>query len=404
MRPESPSSPDPRIDDLTRRIAAIEERLGIVQHAEAIDRVSHLKQAAREFPSIPTHPPVAPGPPVAPPLAADETGVFEAIVPPAATPPAVAAAPPVAAPVRAAVRTAPAFNLEKFVGLRLFAAVGALGLVIGVVLFLKLAIDSGWLRMPPAARCVSRGGFRVRVAGRGEIARRKTRARIGRPFGRGHRHDLRRSVVRVLEVRTGQRSRCVRAARGIIGRWHCGCRAGQPVERGNRLAGGRVPGPNHRGERGFRADCLPSYLLALVALGLGLSALRPKPFRPLRAIVWWATAVFGTGAAFGAADAGQPLVSLAFLGLFWGAVHAELWHATRGVSRADDSPPVRATPWRTARPIITTFGTTMWCARSASGHWSGPRPRCRDAGLVGHGGLLLACGAIALVLAGNLRA
>lgn len=406
MRPESPSSPDPRIDDLMRRIAAIEERLGIVQSADALDRLSHLKRAAREAQRIPAHPPVAPAPPVSPPRSADETGVYEAIVPPAATPPAVAAAPPVAAPVRAAVSTAPAFNLEKFVGLRLFAAVGALGLVIGVVLFLKLAIDSGWLRMPPMARCVSAAVFGFVLLGAGEIARRKINALASAGLsaaGIGTIYGAVWFAFSKFEL-VGQA--------GAFGLLAASSALGIAVAaRANLLSvaivslAGAYLAPIIAATEDPAPIVFPSYLLALVALGLGLSALRPKPFRPLRAIVWWATAVFGTGAAFGAADAGQPLISLAFLGLFWGAVHAELWHATRGVSRADDSPPVRATPWRKARPIITTFGTTMWCGAVGvwSLEWTAPGAVALPDWSV-TAALLLACGAIALVLAGNLRA
>ncbi|MBX3407477.1 MAG: DUF2339 domain-containing protein [Phycisphaeraceae bacterium] len=409
MRPESPSSPDPRIDDLMRRIAEIEKRLGIVQSPEALDRQSHQRRDAREAQRISAHPPVVTAPPIAPPRAADETGVFEAIVPPvapAATPPAVAVVPPVAAPARAAVRTVPAFNLEKFIGLRLFAAVGALGLVIGAVLFLKLAIDSGWLRMPPAARCVSAAVFGFALLGAGEIARRKISALASAGLsaaGIGTIYGAVWFAFSKFELVSEAGAFGLLAASSALG-IAVAARANLLSVAIVSLAGAYLA-PIIAATEDPAPIVFPSYLLALVALGLGLSALRPRPFRPLRAIVWWATAVFGTGAAFGAADAGQPLISLAFLGVFWVAVHAELWHATPGAPRADDAPPARATPWRKARPIITTFGTTMWCGAVGvwSLGWTAPGAVALPEWSV-TAALLLACGAVALVLAGNLRA
>lgn len=407
MRPDSTPSHDPRIDELSRRIAAIEERLGMAAPPARSDRPAIDHQAAHTSQRVSVHPPLAPAPAVVPPTFSDQTGGLEAIAPPPApnTAPPVFA-PPVFAPPRAAPRAAPSFNLEKFVGLRLFTAVGALGLVIGVVLFLKLAIDSGWLRMPPAARCVGAAAFGFVLLGLGEVARRRisalasaglSAAGIGTIYG----------AVWVAYARfelVGDAGAFVLLAASSALGIAVAARANLLSVAIVSLAGAYLA-PIIAATEDPAPVVFPAYLLALVALGLGLSALRPRPFRPMRALVWWATVVLGTGAAFVAADAGQPLISLAFLALFWAAVHAELWHATRGGTARGDDPPRRGVPWRTARPILTTFGTTMWCAAVGvwSLGWAGSAVATPPDWSV-TAALVLGSGAIALVLAGNLRA
>lgn len=408
MQPDSRPQTDPRIDDLLRRIAAIEERLGIAPPPAAmLDRLSQLKQSAREA-AQPPAPPSAPAPPVAP----DETGVFEAIIGPPVAPPMNAAAsspaPPLAPPLpaRPAPRHAPAFSLEKFIGIRMFAAVGAIGLVIGVVLFLKLAIDNGWLRMPASVRCLSAVGFGFVLLALGELARRKinaiasaglSAAGIGMIYGAAWFAYARFHLVgeagafamlaaaSLLGVFVAARANLVSVAIvSLVGAYLA------PI-----IANAPDPAP----------IVYPLYLLALLGLGLGLSALRATPFRPLRGIVWWATVLFGTGAVFYAAYKDQPLIGLAFLAIFWAAVHAEIWHSTRSAQAHDGPPPARGITWRVARPIITTFGTTMWCA--AIGVWSLASTRTPDIGPPGWSVtalLVLGSGAIAFILAGNLRA
>ncbi len=64
--------------------------------------------------------------------------------------------------------------LERLVGGRWFAAIGSIVVVIGLGLFLKLAIDEGWLaRIPPAVKCWAVAGFGLALLGVGEVLHRR---------------------------------------------------------------------------------------------------------------------------------------------------------------------------------------------------------------------------------------
>ena len=77
---------------------------------------------------------------------------------------------------------------------------------------------------------------------------------------------------------------------------------------------------------------LPVYLLALLAVGLALSAWRGQPFRVLRPLVWWGTVLLGT---FWTLTAGldEPDIALGFVAVFWAAVHVELGLSARASKR-----------------------------------------------------------------------
>jgi uncharacterized membrane protein len=78
-------------------------------------------------------------PPLTPPALAADSAKFRPLPPPPTNRP-----PP---PSQPAV-TAPPFDWEKLVGVRLFSAVAGVALVIAAIFFLKYSIDSGWLQPP----------------------------------------------------------------------------------------------------------------------------------------------------------------------------------------------------------------------------------------------------------------
>src|ERR1043165_5952238 len=69
-----------------------------------------------------------------------------------------------------------ASDFEQAVGSRWLAWAGALIVIAGIGLFVKYAYDQGWIRVPPAMRCMARAAFGVTLLGMGEFLRRKVNA------------------------------------------------------------------------------------------------------------------------------------------------------------------------------------------------------------------------------------
>ncbi len=99
--------------------------------------------AAVPPPPTPTPTPsLADAPPLLPPV----ISALPPITPPAPAPVARPVAVPVPSPVAAPRATAkPAFNLEQFMGAKLFAWIGGLALLLCVAFFIKLSFDNGWI-------------------------------------------------------------------------------------------------------------------------------------------------------------------------------------------------------------------------------------------------------------------
>lgn len=107
---------------------------------------------------------------------------------------------------------------------------------------------------------------------------------------------------------------------------------------------------------------MPLYMLALLSLGLALSAVRPVPFRALRYVVLLGTIALGSGWVYATSRA-YPYHVLAFLALAWGAMHAELVLGSRRVSEAVGVGPRETSGGlarRLASPLLISFGATAW--------------------------------------------
>jgi len=350
-------------------------------------------------------PPIAPSlaPPVAPPIALPVGSAFSPPRTPAVAPPVA----PVFVPAptgRSGRAPKPKMGLESLIGGKFFAAAGAIVVVIGVVMFFKLALDRGWFSMPPAFRCLAAAGFGALLLGAGEWARRKinavasaglSAAGIATMYGAAW---AAYGFFHIVDAPLGFLLLAAAAAIGIV----VALRAGLVSVAIVSLLGAYLA-PLIASAQQPSALVMPAYLFALLVLGLALSARRPRPFRALRGVVWWGTVLLGTVSVFYAAGQGQALIGIGFLALVWAAVHAELWYGARKAPEAVGEVAPGGVSWRAARPVLSTFATTMWAAgigvwslSNASGGVAPPDWWVTGAFAVG-------AGVVAMILAGNLR-
>lgn len=273
------------------------------------------------------------------------------------TPPPVIAKPAPAPPRRAAAPKPkrPTWSWEQLVGGKLFAALGALVVVTGLALFLKLAYDYGWLnQISGAGKCLIGASFGIALLVAGELARRKwnalasaglTAAGIGAMYASAY------SAFRFYELLSPPVAFGLLVAISLLG---------VVVAVRARLVSVAVLSilaayltPILMASANSPAYILPAYLQALTAQGLVLSAMHAR-FRVLRSLVWWGTAILGgLWVLTRAGDA--PTIAVVFCALTWFAFHAELlWSARhggmRGKRRAHDA----------ARPLVVSLGTTSW--------------------------------------------
>lgn len=397
---------DPRVDDLLRRVEALESRLAAMgpqpaaaspaaSPAASLERLADLKrgvQAARA-----AAPPTAPA--VYPP-AEPEKPAAAVLSPQPLTP-------PIAAPIAAAQpprRQEPAMSIESLIGAKFFMAIGSIVVVIGVVLGLKWGIDQGWFKFPPAFRCIAAAVFGAALLGAGELARRRISALASAGLSSAGVATLYGAAwvayarFELVNAPVGFVLLAAAAAIGIA----AALRAGLVSVAILSLLGAYLA-PIIASSEAPSPVVLPAYLIALLALGLVLSAWRPRPFRVLRGVVWWGTVLLGTAAVAIAADRGQPMIGLGFLAMVWAAVHAELWYGARKAPEAVGAVAPKGLTWRAARPVLSTFATTMWAA--AIGVWSlaWARAGVEPPDWFVTGGFAVAAGVVAMILAGNLR-
>lgn len=261
-----------------------------------------------------------------------------------------------------------AFDFEHLVGSRWLAWVGALIVVAGIGLFVKYAYDQGWIRIPPAGRCIAGAVFGIALLGAGEILRRKVNAiaavgvlaaGIGSIYASAlASHELYHlvppsvalvmlGVTSLIGVATAIRSRLVSVgAVSLVGGYIA------PV-----LVTGQTLSP----------VVLPAYLLFLLATGVILAGWRGGKFGWLRFLTWMGTIVLGS-VWMGATGLKHPSSSIPFLLLAWALVHAELcWSAFRGFAASEGTIPQSINDWvglganwQQWRPLISSFGLTGW--------------------------------------------
>lgn len=147
-----------RVDDLEVRIAEQDERIQrLTLQLNKLKETGVAPAAAAAPPPVKVSEPMAPPPVAAAPPPPRPPEIPKPIPPPPRpVMPKPTAPPPPPPPPRPeaaaedAVPPAPAwsFDLERFVGVRLFSAVAGIALVFAAVFFLRYSIDQGWLQPP----------------------------------------------------------------------------------------------------------------------------------------------------------------------------------------------------------------------------------------------------------------
>ncbi|MCA9306879.1 MAG: DUF2339 domain-containing protein, partial [Phycisphaerales bacterium] len=358
------------------------------------ERLWHLEQTVRRLPTPtdptpqaditplpqpPTKPEPTTPPPVTPPtslteaLAARKSTVRRDPTP--AAPPTEPA--PIAAPTTdaqrldrinktlSAAKNRDAINLEWLVGGRIYAILGAIVVIAGAGLFLKLAWDSGWFEIiPDAWKCILAASFGGALLVTGEYLRKKWGpiASIGcSAAGLGVIYASAYAAYAVFQLVPHQVGFAMLAATAALGVF-IGARARLVSVAIVSMLGAYLT-PLVFLDVEPTPLVLPTYLVALLLTGLILCARLGGRFVATRAIAWWGTVLFGTFWVFANA-ADHPLIACAFLALSWCAMQGELTFTCLRASASPDNltpdAPVTRSVWARIRPFMVSFSTSAW--------------------------------------------
>lgn len=357
----------PEDDALARRLDDLDRRLARLESAVLGTRPETRVSVPRPAPT-PAPPPVVPPAPVraeAPPRA---VGAATAGAPPA--PPVVPGAKTraQAAGRREAPKPRDPVTLERLIGGRWFAAIGAVAITIGLALALKLAWDAGYLHLPPIGRVLAVAAFGVLLLGAGEVVlRRLGRAASAGFFGAGvgalfvaaygayALYELVGPVPAFALMACASGVGVLVAVRadlvsigvlGLVGAY---------------LAPLLAPSPD------ASAWALPVYLAGLTAVGVGLAWWRRR-FGAVRAFAWVATVLVGT-LWLGRFAEDAPWVALAFVVAAWAGFHAERALAVRPrgpePEAATDEPAVAPVTAAEIGNLVGGLLLTAWACVSA---------------------------------------
>jgi uncharacterized membrane protein len=265
-------------------------------------------------------------------------------------------------------------DLERAIGGRIFAAVGAIVVVVGVGLFLQMAYRMGWMNLiPPAGKCLLGAVFGGGLLIAGELVRRRINAAASAGISAAGLGTLYASAwaawnLQLVPAAVAFIMLALIAAVGFV----VAARARSATLAVLALIGGYL-NPFVIGGGGSEL-VMPTYLITLLAAGLTLSAWRARPFRILRSLIWWGTLLVGTLWTM-VQGVDVPSIAIVFLGLVWAAMHAELAvsagaigivypGARRGVGSAGSWPTELS--WGRTRFIATSFTTTIWTVALAA--------------------------------------
>ncbi len=338
-----------RLSDLESRVRVLERRLAMRSVVER-EESSDVGAAAPPEQSAPIAPLSPVWRPSATPVAAIRPPVWS-----------------VASTLLAPRPAKSALEIERTIGTRWFAAIGAVVVVIGVGLFFRLAYQQGWLNlMPPAGKCVLGAAFGAALLMAGEVIRRKlgalasagaSAAGLGALFAAAY---AAHGVYHLVPAPAAFAMLACCAALGFAV-----AARGRLVSIGVLSLLAAYMNPLIIGEASAGPLVLPAYVFALLGAALALSAWRAAPFRPLRSVAWWGTLAYG---AWWCADAGlnYPGAALTFLGAVWAVVHAELALGARNPAIAAPATSHEAEAfWNRARFIATSLSTTAWTTAMA---------------------------------------
>lgn len=257
------------------------------------------------------------------------------------------------------------FNLEWLIGTKGLAAAGALAVVIGVIFFLKYAVDQGWIgHLPPLFRCMVGVGFGGLLVAAGEVVRRKVNALGGAGLYAAGIACAYASVYAgygyfnppVIPQGVAFVALALISALGIA------------LSAGTRLASvaivslvGAYLAPFLMASRNPNPLVFPVYACILLATGLVLAAWLRDTFRWVGRSVWWATMIIGGGwAAFNLYD--YPVIVIGFVLAVWTMIHtAHIVAARGGFTSGSGSPPAAGTlTLRGSGPMLSSFSVTSW--------------------------------------------
>lgn len=255
--------------------------------------------------------------------------------------------------------------LEQRIGGRLFAIGGALVVIIGLALFMKLAVDQGWLgAMPPAVRCVFGAAFGLVLLLTGELSRRRINAWAATGLfatGIGAIYISIYAAYALFALLDPPTAFVLLALAALLG-VAASVRANLAAVAVISLTGGylapilvRTANPS--------PVVLPLYLVVLLAGSLLLAAWKRGAFRFAAATGWLGTVLLGTAWVL-LSGLSSPEIALAFLAITWGLMH--MGHALALRSRAleesayDDSRPI------VRRPLSVQARTSVAASVSAS--------------------------------------
>jgi uncharacterized membrane protein len=248
--------------------------------------------------------------------------------------------------------------LERFVGGRLFAVVGALVVIAGAGLGLKLAWDMGvFARLSDAGKSGVMGGFGALLLAAGAVSRGRWGRAAGEGFtaaGLGVLFATVYAMVGLFELLTPTSSLGALALVAALG-FGISARGRYVVAPAVAVVGAfLVPVLTEASE--VDQGVLAGYWLSVVATAYGLTAALGARMALARAAAWWLATIVGGAWAMAEGSVGPGGWPLAFLLSVWAIVHLELWRAS-AMAPGDDA-------WsnaRLTRAIGAALTTTVWC-------------------------------------------
>ncbi len=299
-------------------------------------------------------------------------------------------------------------SLERKIGGQVFAVAGALIVIIGLGLAVKVAIDNQWFRyFPPSVRCVGIAALGAAFLGAGEFFRTRIRPiavagcnavgiaalYIAAYAAFGVFHLIAAPVAFALMALSAGLGLAVSLRHGFLSTGLLSL-----------LGAYLVPVLLAQADAG--PYILPVYVLLLSAVALSLAASRPRPFGPMRDAAWLGTGLLGMAWTFATLDE-HPWLVLSFWAMAWVLHQAELlvtaWRAQLRPDTPAANPPSPGRPFglrRRGEPVLLAIATTAGVVGLAAvilKHHLGLEPWLAPAAG------LAATGVLALVFGGHLR-
>ena len=216
-------------------------------------------------------------------------------------------------------------TLERRIGGQVFAVAGALIVVIGLALAVKVAIDQGWFKLfPPGLRCLAIAAVGAGLLALGEVLRTRVRAiavaglnaaGIGALFVAAYASY---GVFHLISAPVAFAAMSGAAGVGLAVALRHGFLSSAVLS----LVGAYMV-PVLLAEAETNPYVMPVYLLLLSAVALTLAAARARPFGPVRDVAWIGAGLLGFFWTLAEAES-VPGAVLAFWACAWAMHQAEL--------------------------------------------------------------------------------